>query len=139
MSYKSSLFINRSLIIAFTLTCLVGRYGDDGVLPHCHRHSRDAVLRLHLEGVVGVGQQVGHRHRGVPQARRPWQETHVATAGLAAQNSSYTLMVNRARGTVIDTALSYRKVDTCLTVNKTENRKYRIHTTKMHYIQTKEQ
>lgn len=63
---------------------MVGGDGDGGVLPHLGRQRRHAVLRLDLEGVVGVRQQVGHRHRGVVEAGGSGQEAHVASAGLAA-------------------------------------------------------
>lgn len=63
---------------------MVGGDGDGGVLPHLGRQRRHTVLRLDLEGVVGVCQQVGHRHRGVVEAGGSGQEAHVASAGLAA-------------------------------------------------------
>lgn len=71
----------------FSLTGLVGCDGDGGVLPHFGRQRRHAVLRLDLEGVVGVRQQVGHCHRCVVEAGGSGQEAHVASAGLAALRS----------------------------------------------------
>ena len=62
---------------------MVGGDGDSGVLPHLGRQRRHAVLRLDLERVAGVGQQVGHRHRGVLEAHGSRQEADVAPARLA--------------------------------------------------------
>lgn len=63
---------------------MVGGDGDGGVLPHLGRQRRHAVLRLDLECVVGVGQQVGHRHRGVLEAHGSRQEADVAPARLTS-------------------------------------------------------
>lgn len=70
------------------LTCLVGGDGDSGVLPHLGCQRRHAVLRLDLKGVVGVGEQVAHGHRGVVEARRSGYEAHVAAAGLTPRAAS---------------------------------------------------
>lgn len=75
---------------------MVGGDGDGGVLPHPGRQRRHAVQRLDLEGVVGVSQQIGHRHRGVEEARGPGQEAYVAPAGLAALRAAAAAAVGAA-------------------------------------------
>lgn len=65
------------------LTSLVGGDGDGGVLPHLRSQWRHSVLCFDLKGVVSVGQEVSHGHRGVLEAHCPGQEAHVAAARLA--------------------------------------------------------
>lgn len=67
---------------------MVGGDGDSGVLPHLGCQRRDAVLRLDLERVVGVSEQVAHRHRGVVEARGSRQEAHVAPTRLATLSAT---------------------------------------------------
>lgn len=57
------------------LTTLVGADRDDRHRTRERTHVRDAVEGLDLEGVVGVGREVGDSDGAVGEAQRPREET----------------------------------------------------------------
>lgn len=68
MKISTCIFLSAFEGIFLKLTRQVGRYIDLGEEPFVGQQLRHAVQGLHGERVVGVGEEIDHRHRPLRQA-----------------------------------------------------------------------
>lgn len=92
------------MVIVPSLTCLVGCYGDSGVLAGSGGQGGYSIQRLDLEGVVGVGQQVGHGDGGVVEAHGAGQEAHCGPTRLTQPGPRPAALAHHVEGQVLPAA-----------------------------------